>query len=250
MPAPRKSTNRKSGEGPVPRHEDCWGKTTEANQPGINVRDHCLNVGCIAEALLERLPELVKSALMTCSAPILAALHDVGKVSPGFQCKCESWLIGRGFKNRALQEGWAVSEQDHAKISQFAIQQILDRSELRTWAAIIGAHHGKAKGVRIPYLGEPSHAAWDAERRRLAEELIGVFGPLPDQPGDDPALWFQAGLVAVADWLGSNEEFFPWQSNPDLQERRRRARQALDSIGWIPPRFRSGVSFATLFNGY
>ena len=29
-----------------------WAKTTEDGQPGISVRDHCLNVGCVAEALI------------------------------------------------------------------------------------------------------------------------------------------------------------------------------------------------------
>jgi len=29
-----------------------WAKTTKDGQPGISVRDHCLNVGCVAEALI------------------------------------------------------------------------------------------------------------------------------------------------------------------------------------------------------
>jgi len=31
-----------------------WAKTTRDGQPGISVRDHCLNVGCVAEALVAR----------------------------------------------------------------------------------------------------------------------------------------------------------------------------------------------------
>jgi len=42
--------------GEPPRHEDCWAKTTKDGKPGITVRDHCLNVGCVAEALLALLP--------------------------------------------------------------------------------------------------------------------------------------------------------------------------------------------------
>jgi hypothetical protein len=33
-----------------------WAKTTKDGLPGISVRDHCLNVGCVAEALRETLP--------------------------------------------------------------------------------------------------------------------------------------------------------------------------------------------------
>ncbi len=249
MPAPRKKADRQSGEGPIPQHEHCWAKTTEANQPGINVRDHCLNVGCVAEALLERLPGFVKSSLKASTAATLAALHDVGKVSPGFQCKCVNWLVKQGLNDRALKEGWAT-EQDHAKISQFTVQQMLGRSQLWDWAAILGAHHGRAKGARISVLAEPSQDAWQTERRRLVEELIEVFGPLPDQPGEPASVWFQAGMVTIADWLGSNVDFFPLLSAWDLKERRRRARQALDLIGWKLPRVRNSVTFEVLFNLY
>lgn len=30
--------------------KDFWAKTTAAGRPGISVRDHCLNVGCVTEA--------------------------------------------------------------------------------------------------------------------------------------------------------------------------------------------------------
>ena len=64
------------------RHEDCWAKTTADGKPGISVRDHCLNVGSVAAALLTLLPaELLKEIPQGATA--LAALHDIGKVSPG-----------------------------------------------------------------------------------------------------------------------------------------------------------------------
>jgi hypothetical protein len=40
------------------RREDCWAKTGKDGEPGITVRDHRLNVGCAAEALLHFLPPL------------------------------------------------------------------------------------------------------------------------------------------------------------------------------------------------
>ncbi len=96
MPAPHRKSGRKREEGQIPRHEDCWAKTTKYNEPGLSVRDHCLNVGCVAEELTERLPQFLKAVLHVRYAPILAALHDVGKVSPGFQCKCDAWLVKLG----------------------------------------------------------------------------------------------------------------------------------------------------------
>ena len=91
MPSPR---NRKDASGGVGfmKYEDCWGKTIAGNQPGISVRDHCLNVGCVAEALRVMLPPHLR-VLVPPSAVTLAAMHDVGKVSPGFQHKCPAWLV-------------------------------------------------------------------------------------------------------------------------------------------------------------
>ena len=73
----------------------------------------------------------------------------MGKVSPGFQVKSESWLVQHALMDRALKEGWGVRESDHAKISQFTVQNLLRSSRLYRWAAVVGAHHGRIKGERV-----------------------------------------------------------------------------------------------------
>ena len=227
--------------GSVLRHEDCWAKTTKDGKPGISVRDHCLNVGCVAEALLELLPPPLKSLLPPGTAT-LAALHDVGKVSPGFQVKCQPWLVQRGLKERALTEAWSVRESDHAKVSQFTVQQLLRSSRLQPWAAVVGAHHGRIKGERVQ-VGEP----WEEERARLAADLIKEFGLLPDQPASDPTLWFVAGLITVADWIGSNERYFPLDACWDMPERRSLAQAALAAIDWRLTQTKELARFGDLF---
>ena len=218
-----------------PRHEDCWAKTRENGQPGINVRDHCLNVGCVAEAMLAAPPP---------GAIALAALHDVGKVSPGFQSKCESWLVKHGLKDRALREGWPFLEPDHAKISQSTVQGLLVKSKLYPWAAALGTHHGRIKRERVSI-----RVPWEPERRRLAEELIKEFGTLPDQPPheDEATLWFVAGLITVADWIGSDERQFPHEARWEIAQRRESARSALRAIGWGRVSARRLSGFAALF---
>src|SRR5450759_243535 len=120
MPAPTKRDSMLAAMGDSLRHEDCWAKTTEDGKPGISVRDHCLTVGCVAEALLALLPpQLLKQ--FPPGAATLAALHDVGKVSPGFQVKSEAWLVQRALSDQALKEGWSGRASDHAKISQFTV---------------------------------------------------------------------------------------------------------------------------------
>ncbi|MEO6785372.1 MAG: HD domain-containing protein, partial [Chthoniobacteraceae bacterium] len=96
-----------------------WAKTLDGDQPGISVRDHCLNVGCVAEALLAASGEVVK-AFIPSSAVTLAALHDVGKISTGFQSKSQAWLQQAGLADAAMREHWRNhSESDHAKVSQY-----------------------------------------------------------------------------------------------------------------------------------
>src|SRR5450759_1896923 len=61
VPAPRSRLPLRGDGGPA--HVECWAKTTADGRPGISVRDHCLNVGCIAEALLELLPDYLRKLL-------------------------------------------------------------------------------------------------------------------------------------------------------------------------------------------
>ena len=226
---------------PVIRHEDCWAKTTEDGKPGISVRDHCLNVGCVAEALLAlRSPKV--NGLIPPGAATLAALHDVGKVSPGFQVKSEAWLVQYALRDRALKEGWSVRVSDHAKISQFTVQKLLPSTRLHRWAAVVGAHHGRIKGERVE-VQEP----WEEERLRLAAELIREFGRLPDQPPGDATIWFVAGLITIADWIGSDERHFSQAARWDMPERRRRAQTALATINWRSFRARPLAGFGDLF---
>src|SRR5437016_5850817 len=56
--------------GTAPPHEDCWAKTTKDGRPGISVRDHCLNVGYVAEAMLAFLPRQRKDLLPVGSASL------------------------------------------------------------------------------------------------------------------------------------------------------------------------------------
>ncbi|MBI4676080.1 MAG: CRISPR-associated endonuclease Cas3'' [Elusimicrobia bacterium] len=144
----------------------CWAKTASNNQPGISVRDHCLNVGCVAEALLALLPSHLKE-LLPPGAATLAALHDIGKVSPGFQAKCPAWLVKYNIQPASV----AGCENDHAKISQFTVQGRIADS-LRFWAAVIGAHHGKIKGDRLTSIAETNQAVWAVERRLLVEDTL------------------------------------------------------------------------------
>jgi CRISPR-associated endonuclease/helicase Cas3 len=243
------------------RYEDCWAKTTADGKPGISVRDHCLNVGCVAEALIELLPAHLRD-LLPRGAAAFAALHDVGKISPGFQQKCPRW-------KQCIPIPPELYETDHAKVSQWFLQSWpqAEARKLRLWFMAVGAHHGQSKGDWIKsakYGGtDIKHRGgieWDQARRQVAEEVRAFFRPpdgSPDWPPTPPPtnswqayIGFFAGLLSVADWVGSDERFFPaGVETPSLSpdQRREKARYALSAIGFGNPQVHKDSDFARLF---
>lgn len=227
--------------GSVLRHEDCWAKTTQDGKPGISVRDHCLNVGCVAEALLALLPPQLHK-LIPPGAATLAALHDIGKVSPGFQRKCDLWEPS--FKRDA---GY---ERSHQRISQIFLESI-EKGRLRRWAEAVGAHHGRVQGYDTP--GDLGGKAWEQARQDLLAALLKAgFKPLPqnDALGEAPE-WLLAGLITLADWLGSDENnFSPKNLGPlDKAIQRDKADEIVKRLELAGARPVADMSFEQVFAG-
>jgi CRISPR-associated endonuclease/helicase Cas3 len=213
VPAPRKRDRQLSATDNVIHHEECWAKTTEDGKPGISVRNHCLNVGCVAEALLALLPPQLHK-LIPPGAATLAALHDVGKVSPGFQQKCEKWQPS--FKRDAAYES------RHQRISQIFLES-LHGGSLRRCAEAVGAHHGRVQGCDPP--ADLGGKTWERARQALLTDLVAEFQPLPvGDAGNEATEWLLAGLITLADWLGSDENNFSPENHGRLDKSTQRAR--------------------------
>lgn len=225
-----------------------WAKTTElaTNKPlpGISVFHHCLNVGSVAEHFLASLTPNLRSLLPRETAT-LAALHDIGKITLGFQAKCPAWVADQNFDELTLRQIAQAAasgrpSSDHAYVGQFFLQESLRLTKAQGWAVAVGAHHGKPKGKSIKALeAEPLAAEMQTHRETVAARLIEIFGPLPTRgPAkfsdgrDDPTLWLLAGLVTVADWIGSNEAFFSPAKGLSSDAARLAATRALAQIGW------------------
>jgi CRISPR-associated endonuclease/helicase Cas3 len=217
-----------------------WAKTIDG-LPGISVLDHCLNVGTVAQALLRRIHPLVTDGVAT-----MAAAHDVGKISPGFESKSDAWT-----QMHAHLGPFIGCETDHAKISQWVVQQLLNQDErLFGWAVAVGAHHGKIKGARITkftlngFVGDKN---WEQHRMDLSKELIAHFGPLPAFPPREAELWWLAGLITVADWIGSDETFFKQDRASTHEDRAARAEDALNTLRWGKVEVKPSLTFCDLF---
>ena len=237
-----------------------WAKTyindIGREMPGISVRDHCVNVGCVAEAVIELLIPQVRTLLPGengRAAVLLAALHDVGKITIGFQGKCSAWYESEDLP--PCPPGHiALSVTDHSYVGQAFLQRLPKFASARLWAVAVGAHHGRPKG-RNARLNPPPEALaeWaETHRQQLIGELEATFGPPPSRPPDpllarnQSDLWLLAGLITLADWIGSNEAWFSPRHGMPLEAARARARQALFQIGWPGGKLRQ-TSFTEAF---
>ena len=59
--------------------QEFWAKTIVGDKPGISVRDHCSNVGGVAQVMFHLLPKPLQD-LLPPGVITLAALHDVAKL--------------------------------------------------------------------------------------------------------------------------------------------------------------------------
>lgn len=188
----------------------------------------------------------------------MAALHDIGKISPGFQRKCPECASRFTAIPRA--------EDNHARLGQAWIESMpeLRGSDRRSpaWALAVGAHHGRyspqAGAELIRYFKEESRAyPWIGDfRRRLFNELTAIFGPLASEGGErhSAALHWLTGFVTFADWIGSNTEWFALLESGELRDiwtaetARDKARRAVSDLGWHRTAVRSALHFGDLFS--
>lgn len=234
---------------------------------------HMLDVAASADAILAREPEITRTRIASTlgmewqdARPwilLLVACHDLGKACPGFQCKWEN-LSGLQLPRSPN------TEINHAYVSQIALFEILLEKgwpeELAELAAdAVGCHHGeRASPSKLSNLGGDRRALGNAEwtnvRRGLVDAILKVLIP-SEAPvkhtlsGSDFMLL--SGLTSFADWIGSNEEWFPFGSVEEceglpgwFQRRRHNANHAMEAIGWgyRTPLCTESKSFSQIFH--
>ena len=216
--------------------EDCWAKTRLDNAPALSVQTHCLIVGAIASEILADLPPFL-ATLFPPELATLAALHDVGKITVGFQLKSTTWAkehFPDGFR------GLADSVGNHAQVSQAFLQdpEVLS-DDLQPLAEAVGAHHGRHQASAVDH--EELEEEFKSLRADLYQNLLDAgFPTLPTGTAETPPEelgWAIAGCIVVSDWIGSNEHFFPPPKSfrtptPNLKATKAAAREVLEGIGW------------------
>ncbi len=182
---------------------------------------------------------------------LLIACHDLGKACPGFQCK---WDRAKTLLDKAPLSipRSPKTNINHAFVSQIALTKLLQErhwpDELAGLAAdAVGCHHGnRASPTCIDFLEGVECALggddWAQVRGSIFETLLDVFKPslIPTKQAlTGPDFMLLSGLTSFADWIGSNEDWFPFGTPGDcdnlaawLHKRKVNAKKALEAIGW------------------
>ncbi len=202
-------------------------KTVIPNWSNIHsVLHHCLDVGFVAQRMIEtrwrsmrdvfrQTHSDVDEAMLT--AIVLAASHDLGKITWWFQSKVESLLprlVENGFT------GGRGTELSHGQATTFFLAKRLEKdwpespSDLSAMGAqASGCHHGTFFRVSDADL-LVSGDSWEEQRNKHFDLLTETWFPgrttLPEPDGDNPGpewTMLVAGLISVADWVGSSLPF-------------------------------------------
>ena len=211
-----------------------WGKTDKESDEFHPLAHHSMDVAAVFARMLQlpvirdRLEAAAGTPLTESTCPRLAALaflHDIGKLHPGFQAKGRTFDDWKGPTTGHLKESWAfltlaVQWPEHP--FHATIRRILDWGEaVPPLLGAMFAHHGRpVEPPSSPTLREwPSltHYDWRTEARRMGDALQrwfpGAFesggGRLPDSPLFCHEV---AGLAALADWIGSDRQFFEFKT--------------------------------------
>lgn len=237
-----------------------WGKT-ERETGGIHPLAHHSMDAAAVFLRMTQLP-VIRNRLETAAGrPLTAAdcarlaalvfLHDIGKLHPGFQAK--GWPPGLWNEPKAghMQKGWeflqlACSRTEHPFHKTMRRIAGWGEEAVAYLLAAILAHHGRP----VEQAGDPTlrewdtpplqHYDWRAETRVMDSALRRWFDeafepnaqPLPDRPAFHHLV---CGLVALADWIGSDTQFFEFAApfDPDYDAAaHRRAKRALQRIGF------------------
>ena len=249
---------------------DFWAKTPYRETPTWDnihpVLDHLIDVGLVFDRLINCVWRGVGDYLISPYADedsarralcVLAAAHDIGKISPGFQKKAPELvprLKKQGFTFHPADEG------DHGITSfDFLCRQFEDLRRIDDeyipliCAQATACHHGRY--IDCEYRC-PDSEQWEQERKQHFQQICRIWNieadafPLPHTA--PPAQWtvVLAGVICIADWIGSSLDF-P-QNAPSraayLKIRQKQIDDTLRKSGFVvgaPPH--RDLSFADLF---
>lgn len=268
-----------------------WAKTREEADGSMSwhpVPYHNLDVGACAVVLWDSLPRLralmvrltgLPEATLRATVGFLMSIHDVGKFAEGFQGLCEELkdrLQGRGrtypYNTRHDTVGYVIWEE--VLLDELAGGKLggegADPDQLQIvlgpWLRASMGHHGKPPEAQ-PKVMLREQVPKSVKRDLLAfvRDALALFAPegleLPlewEELGQamERSSWVFAGLAVLADWIGSNHQWFhfapPAFSVAEYWEQRAlpQAREAVAAAGLGTLETRAETGLAALFPAF
>ncbi|MBK7490727.1 MAG: CRISPR-associated endonuclease Cas3'' [Nitrosomonas sp.] len=230
---------------------DYWGKA-DPNHPGEQkwhpLAYHCLDVAAVGfEYLIQEktISDWFCSEL-NCNhsewlqwASFWLALHDLGKFSEAFQSqKPELFEILQGRKpnpEKSYTERhdslgqwlWRDYLADHA-IEESWFGEITEARmpSLDTWMRSVTGHHGQPPKALPPFVDIDSYYSKSDKRTSFAfvqamrdlllpqsaTAMLATLDAIKFEHVSQALSWWFAGITVLADWLGSNTDYFPYQA--------------------------------------
>ena len=263
-----------------------WGKADPAysgEQKWHPLAYHSLDVAAVGMKYLKQ-SSLLKSCctLLDCSeeaflswAAFLLTLHDLGKFSEAFQSQRPDLIFElqnrEPMANKIYNERhdslgyWLWNDDFFDEVTQkigFDNSRDLQRS-LRCWLQAVTGHHGAPPKPH----GNVDNFFRQADKQAAAEFVCAMaalhltdeakripvkINPKDFQHASELLSWWFAGVTVLADWLGSNTQFFPYQNQPTnladyWQYAQGQAVTALSHSGVLPVATKTGLSLKDLF---
>ncbi|MGW0507059.1 CRISPR-associated helicase Cas3' [Micromonospora sp. NPDC003241] len=182
----------------------------------------------------------------------LAGIHDIGKATPAFAYQAYNLAErmrdhGLGYQRNLISADRRYAPHataGHVLLADWLHEQ--DWADPHPYAVVVGGHHGvpptdmglRDMRVRPHLLGGPAwrHVqhellTWMTERSRASDRLADWNGIALSQPVQA----LLTGLVIVADWIASNEEYFPYLLTGTDEDRLRTGWELVDlPVPWRP----------------
>lgn len=225
-----------------------WGKAQPAKATTRQwhpLAFHSLDVAAAGEAILEVKARLLKEIAHAAGIPettckdwllFLLALHDLGKFADCFQCLVpEHWVIAN--REAWQTKGYAPLPVPHGIAGAILWTDHVGKAVLGTlnwnaetlmafeeWLRPVFGHHGKPisdSGVTKARDIATGKAISDAIAYAITVPALlltdgkPIDSDLIHESGIRTASWLIAGFSVMADWIGSNQEWFPY-TDPNL----------------------------------
>ncbi|MBX7267376.1 CRISPR-associated endonuclease Cas3'' [Micromonospora sp. Llam7] len=182
----------------------------------------------------------------------LAGVHDIGKATPAFAC--QAYNLAERMRDHGLgyQRDLIHADRRYAPHATAGHVVLADWLHQQKWsdphpvAVVVGGHHGvpptdegiRDVQVRPHLLGGP---AWRDVQHELLTWMTHRSGAdnridgWKDVALSQPVQAVLTGLVIVADWIASNEDFFPYLLTRTDEDRLRAGWELVDlPVPWRP----------------